>query len=53
MYPNNPDRIASISIGIACIINAVTNRITKPEKNIRSIAFMCMFLGLNEGIEPT
>ena len=46
MYPNNPERIASIIIGIDWIINAVTNRITKPEKNIRSIVFICMFLGL-------
>lgn len=46
MYPNNPDRIANSIIGIDWIIIAVTNRITKPEKNIRSIGFMCMFLGL-------
>ena len=51
MYPNNPDRIANSIVGIDWIIIAVTNRITKPEKNIRSIAFICMFLGLyNESI---
>ena len=50
MYPKNPDRNASIIIGIDWIIIAVTNRITKPEKNINSITFICMFLGLSEGI---
>ena len=50
MYPKNPDRNASTIIGIDWIINAVTNRITKPEKNIRSIAFIRVFLGLNENI---
>lgn len=50
MYPNNPERIASIIIGIDWVINAVTNRITKPEKNTRSIAFIRVFLGLGEGI---
>lgn len=49
MYPNNPDRIANSIIGIDWIIIAVTNRITKPEKNIRSIAFIRVFLGLDEG----
>ena len=50
MYPKNPDRNASTIIGIDWIIIAVTNRITKPEKNIRSIAFIRAFLGLNEEI---
>ena len=46
MYPNNPEIIASIIIGIDWIINAVTNRITKPKKNNTSITFIRMFLGL-------
>ncbi len=50
MYPNNPERIASIIIGIDWIINAVTNRIMNPKKNIRSIVFIRVFLGLDEGI---
>ena len=50
MYPKNPDRNASIIIGVDWIIIAVTNRITKPEKNTRSIAFIRVFLGLSEGI---
>ena len=46
MYPNNPDRIANSIIGIDWIIIAVTNRVMNPKKNNTSIAFMCMFLGL-------
>ena len=50
MYPNNPDRIANSIVGIDWIIIAVTNRITHPKKNINSIAFIRVFLGLDEGI---
>ena len=46
MYPKNPDRNASTIIGIDWIIIAVTNRVMNPKKNNTSIAFMCMFLGL-------
>ena len=46
MYPKNPDRNASTIIGIDWVIIAVTNRIMNPKKNVNSIAFIGMFLGL-------
>ena len=53
-YPRNPDTNASSIIGIDWIIIAVTSRVMKPKKSassiVASIAFIWVFLGLDEGI---